>query len=172
MPANCGHGHTRSRSGFKVRTACVIAERPVRSLNLDRVTRCCHGTVSYHLRSGEHVKIWRPGLCLFRMLMTSCIPSLSFADCSYILLQCCFVSFATQRSNTMSTVERILRPGSLAVLQKSQQRPRRPEDLSPSRSFAEVNSRSGFKVRTTCVAAESSVQSLNPNCEVASAMCN
>jgi hypothetical protein len=33
---------TVSRSGFKVRTACVAAKRPVRSLNLDRETVHSH----------------------------------------------------------------------------------------------------------------------------------
>ena len=49
--------------------------------------------------------------------MTSCISSLSLADCRHILSQYYAFCFAMVRNNTMLIVERMLRPGFLAVLQ-------------------------------------------------------
>lgn len=69
-------------------------------------------------QNGEHVKSWRLALCLFRMLMTSYILGLCLANCRNAFLQCCIAFFPMLHNNTISMVERMLRPGSPAVLQQ------------------------------------------------------
>jgi hypothetical protein len=94
-----------------------------------------------HLRGwmvkNEHVKAWRLGLCLLRVVVTSCIllaqPSV---DCRNIVLRFNTISCAMPQSTRfqMLIVKRILRPGSPAISTKGRGC---RVDLSPMLKIAE-----------------------------------